>query len=143
MMAAVEKADNNQDRVAYGGPGVLQLNSNSDRDRCMFNPAPPLKEDWLQGKLTTEEFSEAIQLINQLSCLALVGQTHGVFSPNDWPVRQKLVYDGTTTAIEQLNAKYNGRGVKFNLEQGRAEIKYHGESMSNSKTQYTTLHIIF
>ncbi|CAF1122538.1 unnamed protein product [Rotaria sordida] len=68
-----------------------------------FNSSLLLDSTWLKGKITNNEYRQAIEQINQRIGRTLVGTS------NNLPINQIPITQSTILAIEELNAKYPGR----------------------------------
>ena len=90
--------------------GVIKLTSNDG----FFNANALLDSTWLQGKITNNEYRQAIEHINQRAAQAVIG-TLNHLSINQVPKSQSA-----KLAIEELNAKYAER-VHFAYEQNEQE----------------------
>jgi hypothetical protein len=90
--------------------GVIKLTSNDG----FFNANSLLDSTWLQGKITNNEYRQAIEHINQRVAQAVIG-TSNHLSINQVPKSQSA-----KLAIEELNAKYAER-VHFAYQQNDQE----------------------
>jgi hypothetical protein len=85
---------------------IIKLTSNDG----FFNANSLLDAKWLQGKMTNNEYRQAIEHINQRVAQSVIGTSNNL-SINEIPKAQT-----TKLAVEELNGKYQGR-VHFAYEQ--------------------------
>ncbi|CAF0795679.1 unnamed protein product [Rotaria sordida] len=78
-----------------------------------FNSSSLLDSTWLQGKITNNEYRQAIEHINQRVAQSVTGTS------NILPIEQISKSQSAKLAIEELNAKYEGR-IHFTYEQTNA-----------------------
>lgn len=88
-----------------------------------FNASPLLDSTWLQGKITNDEYRQAIQHINQRVAQSVIGAS------NILPISQIPKSQSAKLAIEELNAKH-GTLVYF------AYIKDSQENPSDRNESY-------
>lgn len=79
--------------------GSIKLKSSDG----FYNSSSLLDSTWLQGKITNNEYRDAINHINQRIAQSIIG------SSNHLPINQVPKSQSTKLAIEELNAKYTGR----------------------------------
>ncbi|CAF2635804.1 unnamed protein product [Rotaria sp. Silwood2] len=79
-----------------------------------FNSSPLLDSTWLQGKITNNEYREAIEHINKRVAQSVIGTS------NTLSIEQVPKSHSAKLAIEELNSKYEGR-IHFSYEQNNAE----------------------
>ena len=89
---------------------TIKLTSNDG----FFNANSLLDATWLQGKMTNNEYRQAIVHINQRVAQSVIGTSNNL-SINEIPKAQT-----TKLAIEELNAKYEGR-IHFVYKQNDQE----------------------
>ncbi len=75
-----------------------------------YNSSSLLDATWLQGKITNNEYRQAIEHINQRIAQAVIGAS------NNLPIKEIPKTQSTILAIQELNAKYTGR-VHFVYQQ--------------------------
>ncbi len=75
-----------------------------------YNSSSLLDATWLQGKITNNEYRQAIEHINQRIAQAVIGTS------NTLPIKEIPKTQSTILAIQELNAKYTGR-VHFVYQQ--------------------------
>ncbi|CAF1130272.1 unnamed protein product [Rotaria sp. Silwood1] len=79
-----------------------------------FNASPLLDSTWLQGKITNNEYHQAIEHINHRIAQSVIGTS------NNLSIEQIPKSQSAKLALEELNAKYEGR-IHFTYEQNNVE----------------------
>ena len=75
-----------------------------------YNANPHLDATRLKGKLTNDEYCQAIKHINQRVAQTIIG------TPKSVPINLVIKTQTTMLAVEELNAKYKGR-ARFSYQQ--------------------------
>ena len=84
-----------------------------------FNPNSLLDPSWLKGKMTTQEFAQAIDYINRCTAHSHVGLSK-VSTRFERPMRLKLRTDAGMAAVEQINQRF--RSVRFTYQATAEDI---------------------
>jgi hypothetical protein len=70
-----------------------------------FNPNSLLDPSWLRGKMTVEEFAQAINYINQCTGYTHIGLSK-MYSTTDVPLRLDLKIRAGMAAVQQINERF-------------------------------------
>ncbi|CAF2978052.1 unnamed protein product [Rotaria sp. Silwood2] len=79
-----------------------------------FNPNSLLDASWLQGKLTPQEYYEAINYINKCTAHTHVGLSK-IYLSSERPMREQLRVQAGTAAVQQINKQHPS--VRFTYQQ--------------------------
>jgi hypothetical protein len=79
-----------------------------------FNPNSLLDPSWLKGKMTQQQYYEAIDYINKCTGYTHIGMSRG-YSPSEIPMRQQLRIQAGMAAVEKINEK--NPSVHFTYQQ--------------------------
>lgn len=79
--------------------GSIQLKSTDG----FYNSSSLLDSTWLKGKLTNNEYRQAIEHINDRVAQAVIGTSSTI------PMNEITKAQTTMLAVQELNAKYSGR----------------------------------
>ena len=80
----------------------------------LFNPNSLLDPSWLKGKMTVDEYSEAINYINKCASHAQIGLST-VCTESELPMRKKLKSEVGMAVVQQLNERF--RSVRFTIQE--------------------------
>ncbi|CAF1162222.1 unnamed protein product [Adineta steineri] len=70
-----------------------------------FNPNSLLDPSWLKGKMTVDEYREAIDYINKCTAHSCIGLSK-MFSPSERPMRENIRTQAGTGAVQQINQRF-------------------------------------
>jgi hypothetical protein len=90
--------------------GIIKLQGASG----FFNSNSLLDPSWLKGKLTVEEYSQAIDYINKCTAHTHVGLSK-LYNISERPMRENLKTQAGMAAVQQLNERF--RSVRFTYQQ--------------------------
>lgn len=90
--------------------GSIQLKSTDG----FYNSNALLDSTWLKGKMTNNEYRQAIEHINQRVSQSVIGTSSTI------PVNEITKAQTTRLAVEELNSKYSGR-VQFTYQESPPE----------------------
>ncbi|CAF1134215.1 unnamed protein product [Rotaria sordida] len=79
-----------------------------------FNPNSLLDPRWLKGKMTPEEYYQAIDYINKCTGKSQIGLSK-VYSVSERPMRAELRIQAGLAAVEEINKRYPS--VRFTYQQ--------------------------
>ncbi|CAF1396211.1 unnamed protein product [Adineta ricciae] len=79
-----------------------------------FNPNSLLDPSWLKGKMTVEEYQQAINYINKCAAHSQIGLTKA-YNTSEGPMRLNLRTQAGMRAVEEINQRH--RGVRFTYQQ--------------------------
>jgi hypothetical protein len=79
----------------------------------IFNPNSLLDPSWLKGKMTVEEYWQAIDYINKCTAHAFIGLSK-IYSTYERPQRENLKTQAGMMAVQQLNERF--RSVRFTYQ---------------------------
>jgi len=79
-----------------------------------FNPNSLLDPSWLKGKMTAEEYWQAIDYINKCTAHTHVGLSK-IYSTSERPMRENLKAQAGMPAVQQLNERF--KSVRFTYQQ--------------------------
>ncbi|CAF0995409.1 unnamed protein product [Rotaria sp. Silwood1] len=85
-----------------------------------FNPNSLLDSTWLKGKMTPEEYYQAIDYINKCTGKSQVGLSK-VFSVSERPMRAQLRSQAGLAAVEEINKQYPT--VRFTYQQTAQDMQ--------------------
>ncbi|CAF3702016.1 unnamed protein product [Rotaria socialis] len=85
-----------------------------------FNPNSLLDPSWLRGKMTPQQYYEAIDYINKCTGYTSIGMNRG-YSPSEIPMRQQLRVQAGMAAVEKVNEK--NPSVHFTYQQTAESIE--------------------
>jgi hypothetical protein len=90
--------------------GVIKLEGANG----VFNPNSLLDPSWLKGKMTIEEYMQAIYYINQCAGYSHIGLSK-IYSTSERAMRLNLSNNAGIAAVQQLNQRYTS--VRFTYQQ--------------------------
>ncbi len=85
-----------------------------------FNPYSFLDPSWLKGKMTIEEYTQAIDYINKCTAYTHIGLSK-MYSPADIPLRLNLKTRAGMAAVQQINERFPS--VRFTYQQTAQDIQ--------------------
>lgn len=85
-----------------------------------FNPNSLLDPSWLKGKMTVEEYQQAINYINKCTAYTHVGLSK-IYNTSERPMRENLKTQAGLMAVQQLNERF--RSVRFTYQQTAENIQ--------------------
>ncbi|UJR38636.1 hypothetical protein I4U23_031301 [Adineta vaga] len=85
-----------------------------------FNPNSLLDPSWLKGKMTVEEYQNAINYINKCAAHSQVGLSKA-YNTSERPMRLNLKTQAGMKAVEEINQRH--RGVRFTYQQTAQNIQ--------------------
>ncbi|CAF1495626.1 unnamed protein product [Adineta steineri] len=91
------------------GGGIIKLRGSSG----FFNPNSLLDPNWLKGKITPEEYRDAIDYINRRTGYTYIGLSKTVLL-SDVRLREQLRTQAGMAAVEDLNKRYTS--IKFTYQ---------------------------
>ena len=98
----------------------------------LFNSNSLLDPSWLKGKMTVDEYSEAITYINKCTSYTEIGLSI-LCTESELPMRKNLKTEASMAAVQQLNERF--RSVRFTIQET-------SEMMQIDVSQNTTLAMI-
>ncbi|CAF3312108.1 unnamed protein product [Rotaria sp. Silwood2] len=90
--------------------GIIKLEGSNG----FFNPNSLLDPSWLKGKMTAEEYCQAINYVNKCTGRSQVGLTKA-YPPSERAFRAQLRSQAGLAAVEEINKRY--RSVRFTYQQ--------------------------
>lgn len=90
--------------------GIIKV----DGANGFFNPNSLLDPDWLKGKMTVEEYQQAISYINKCAGYSQIGLTK-VYMASEQSQRSNLRTQAGMKAVEEINQRH--REVRFTYQQ--------------------------
>lgn len=85
-----------------------------------FNPNSLLDPSWLRGKMTIDEYRQAIDYINRCTAHAFVG-LNKAYTVSEKPYRDSLRTQAGMAAVEEVNKR--NRSVQFNYQETAASMQ--------------------
>ena len=79
----------------------------------VFNPNSLLDPSWLKGRMTGDEYFQAISYINKCAACSHVGLSK-MYSTTERPMRLQLLTNAGMAAVQQLNE--NHKSVRFTYQ---------------------------
>lgn len=99
-----------------------------------FNPNSLLDPSWLKGKMTVQEFAEAIDYINRCTAHTHVGLGK-VTTQYNRPMRLKLRTDAGMAAVQQINQRFGS--VRFTYQPTAEDMMINTSYDTNVTGQYS------
>jgi len=85
-----------------------------------FNPYSLLDPSWLRGKMTIEDYAQAIDYINKCTAYTHIGLSK-MYSTTDIPLRLDLKTRAGMAAVQQINERFPS--VHFTYQQTAQDIE--------------------
>lgn len=98
----------------------------------LFNPYSLLDPSWLKGKITPDEYVQAIQYINQCATHSHVGLSR-IYTTTERPMRLQLLVNAGMNAVQELNQRH--RAVRFTYQQTIEDIPINTSYQRNQYAQ--------
>ena len=99
----------------------------------MFNPNSLIAPNWLQGKMSVEDYRQAIEYINKCTAESLIGQSR-VYFTTERAVREEMKMKAGQAAVEELNQRY--RPVRFTYQQTAQNMQINLNTDNSTMTRY-------
>jgi hypothetical protein len=96
--------------------GIIKLHGANG----FFNPNSLLDPSWLKGKMTVEEYQQAINYINKCTAYTHVGLSK-IYNTSERPMRDNLKTQAGLMAVQQINERF--RSVRFTYQQTAENIQ--------------------
>jgi hypothetical protein len=109
--------------------GIIKLQGASG----FFNPNSLLDPSWLKGKLTVEEYWQAIDYINKCTAHTHVGLSK-VYNTSERPMRENLKTQAGMAAVQQLNERF--KSVRFTYQQTAENMRINTSWNSDPLIRY-------
>ena len=108
--------------------GIIKL----EGPNGLFNPDSLLDPGWLRGRMTLEEYRDAINHINKCTAYSHIGMTK-IFMTSEQPMRDRLRREAGMAAVEELNQHY--RSVRFTYQSTNENMQINTSADSDRLTR--------
>lgn len=102
-----------------------------------FNPNSLIDPNWLQGKITSEDYRNAIDYINTCTAYTHIGLSR-VYAASERKFREDLRTQAGSKAVEELNQRH--KSVRFTYQMTAENIQMNVNWSNDPAVQFATRH---
>ena len=108
--------------------GIIKL----EGPNGFFNPESLLDPSWLRGRMTLDEYRDAIYHINKCTAYSQIGLSK-IYMTSEMPMRDKLRSEAGMAAVEEVNQRH--RSVRFTYQRTNENMQINTSANSDRLTR--------